>query len=121
MLQTFNQAKKVILTNNPRLNVECINGCCYGRVSKPDKGNYFKYCGQSFWEFISNNKKLYTDIIEPLAYKAKQKNETFTKSYAKVINKFTLEFGNEFCLDGEIDWKKLIKFNSSTNPKEYIS
>ncbi|MHB8174419.1 MAG: PmeII family type II restriction endonuclease, partial [Nitrospirota bacterium] len=21
-----------------------MNGCCYGRDNKPDKGDYFKYC-----------------------------------------------------------------------------
>ena len=31
-----------------------------------------------------------------------------------MINKFTKEFANEFCKDtGEIDWEKLVRFNSS--------
>ena len=25
----------------------------------PDKGEYFKYCGQEFWNFISGEKNLY--------------------------------------------------------------
>ncbi len=33
-----------------------------------------------------------------------------------MINKFTREFSNDFCKDnGEIDWKKLVRFNSATN------
>ena len=32
-----------------------------------------------------------------------------------MINKFTKEFTNEFCKDnGEIDWEKLVRYNSAT-------
>ncbi len=119
MKQNFLQAKKVIRVNNPDIVIDCINGCCYGRNSNPDKGNYYKFCGQKFWEFISGNSILYTEIIEPLGHKAKQRNSKFNRSYSKVINLFTLEFTEEFCDDGEINWDKIIKLNSSINPKEY--
>jgi len=33
-------------------NIVAVNGCCYGRDNRPDKGDYLKYCGQRFWEFI---------------------------------------------------------------------
>jgi hypothetical protein len=121
MKQNFLQAKKVIRVNNPDIVVECVNGCCYGRDSNPDKGNYYKLCGQKFWEFISGNPNLYTEIIEPLGHKAKQRNSKFNRSYSKVINQFTYEFTEEFCDDGEINWNKIIKLNSSINPKEYKS
>ena len=65
-----------------------------------------------FWEFISGNENLYTDIIEPLGHKAKQMNEQFLEAYPQVVNKFTLEFMNEFCMNGKIIWEKLVKFNS---------
>ena len=59
--------------------------------------------------------ELYTEIIEPLGHKAKQQNDEFLKSYSQMINKFTREFGNDFCdRKGAIDWEKLVKFNSST-------
>lgn len=113
MKSNFKTAKKVIRANNTDIFVECINGCCYGKDKKPDKGDYFKYCGQEFWEFISGNTDLYTEIIEPLGFKAKEKNTAFLKSYSKIINLFTLEFTKSFCFDdGEIDWEKLVKFNS---------
>jgi hypothetical protein len=57
-------------------------------------------------------KNLYTEIIEPLGHRAKEENEKFSKLYPKVINKFTLEFMNEFCSEGEIQWSKLVQFNS---------
>lgn len=115
MISDFKTAKKAIRTSNSGINITAINGCCYGRDNNSDKGNYFKYCGQKFWEFISGNTNLYTKIIEPLGHRAKEKNEDFMKSYSQMINKFTLEFGKEFCnSDGAIDWEKLVKFNSST-------
>jgi len=113
MKQNFKTAKKTIRTNNPNLQVECINGCCYGKNKKPDRGEYYKICGQEFWEFISGIPNLYIDIIEPLGHNAKQKNDAFMKSYAKVINIFTQRFTDEFCTDGEINWQKLLEFNSS--------
>ena len=113
MKADFLTAKRTLRTGNLKLMVEAVNGCCYGKDSRPDKGDYYKYCGQQFWEFISGNENLYTDIITPLGYKAKEKNEAFTTSYLQMINKFTREFLNDFCtVDGQIDWTKLVEFNS---------
>lgn len=113
MKSNFNTAKKTLRTSNSGIIIMAVNGCCYGADNKPDKGDYFKYCGQEFWEFISGNKNLYTEMIEPLGFKAKQRNEEFLQSYSQMINKFTREFINEFCLkNGDIDWKNLVEFNS---------
>ena len=113
MIDDFKTAKKTLRTSNSNLTIIAVNGCCYGIDNTPDKGDYFKYCGQRFWEFISGDSDLYTDIIEPLGHKAKEKNDDFYKSYAQMINKFTKEFSKDFCKDsGEIDWIKLVKFNS---------
>ena len=115
MIADFKTAKKILRTSNSQLQVVAINGCCYGRDNKPDKGDYFKYCGQRFWEFISDNTELFTEIIEPIGHQAKEKNDDFLKSYSQMINKFTKEFINEFCKNnGEIDWDKLVRFNSAT-------
>jgi hypothetical protein len=113
MKTDFNTAKKRMRTSNSKIRVTAINGCCYGKDDNPDKGGYYKYCGQHFWEFISGDKNLYVDIIEPLGYKAKEKNEQFLELYSKTLNKFTLEFAQEFCTKGgRIDWEKLVQFNS---------
>ena len=113
MIADFRTAKKSLRTSNSQLNIVAINGCCYGIDNNPDKGGYFKYCGQEFWSFISGNESLYIDIIEPLGYKARERNEEFQKSYSQMINKFTKEFSNSYCNDkGEINWEKLVQFNS---------
>ena len=116
MRTDFNTAKRTLRTSKSGLNIVAVNGCCYGIENNPDKGDYFKYCGQEFWYFISNEKTLYTDIIEPLSTNAKEKNEEYQKSYSKMINKFTDEFLKDFCSqDYSIDWEKLVQFNSKCN------
>jgi hypothetical protein len=113
MQDNFKQAKRILRTTSSHSrNIVAVNGCCYGREPNADKGDYFKYCGQEFWALISGNKNFYTEIIEPLGYKAKEKNEAFMGAYAAVINKFTREFMKAFCVGGKIDWNRVVSFNS---------
>ena len=113
MQDNFKQAKRILRTSSSRSkNIAAVNGCCYGREPNADKGDYFKYCGQEFWSLISGSRNFYTEIIEPLGYKAKEKNEAFMSAYAAVINKFTREFMKAFCVEGRIDWKRVVTFNS---------
>lgn len=117
----FRTAKRTLRTSNSQLNVVAVNGCCYGKDRRPDKGDYFKYCGQEFWQFISGEESLFLQIIEPLGYKAKERNEVFMNSYAQMLNKFTKEFTTDYCKDsGEIDWAKLVNFNSAKQSLQLI-
>ena len=110
----FKTAKKTLRTSNSKLNITAVNGCCYGRDNNPDKGDYFKYCGQRFWEFVSGDTGLYTKIIEPLGHQANERNDDFMQSYSQMINKFTKEFADTFCMvNGSIDWDMLVRFNSA--------
>lgn len=114
MRADFKTAMKTLRTSNSQLNIIAVNGCCYGRDNNPDKGDYFKYCGQKFWEFVSGDIDFYTKIIEPLGHQARERNDDFIQSYSQMINKFTREFADTFCLEnGSIDWDKLVRFNSS--------
>lgn len=113
MQDNFAKAQKVLRTGNSKLHVQAVNGCCYGKDGRPDKGTYHKLCGQRFWTFVSGDESLYTKLIEPIGHRAKEKNDHFQKRYAKVINLFAQEFMQDFCDDGEIDWVKLVEFNSA--------
>jgi len=114
MRDNFRNARKVLGQGGKHgANIVAINGCCYGRDNKPHKGDYLKYCGQRFWELVTGDPDFYQKIIQPLGKKAKKRNEKFNKEYARIINKFTKEFSDEFCTDGNIDWGKLLRFNSS--------
>jgi hypothetical protein len=113
MKDHFKKAKRILGTNAQKQNVVAVNGCCYGKDDTPDKGEYLKLCGQRFWELMSGDKDLYLEIIEPLGHQTHERNERFYAEYAKVLNKFTLEFTLDYCnVDGAIDWAKLLKYNS---------
>ena len=120
MKEQFRQAKRVLRTSGSKLQVEAVNGCCYGRDDNPHKTEYQKLCGQRFWEFISGDAELYVKMIEPLGHEAKQHNDQFNQAYAQVVNRFVREFTKEFCAtDGAIDWAKLARFNSAiSQPKK---
>jgi hypothetical protein len=114
MIDNFKKAKRILGTNtSASANVIAVNGCCYGKDNSPDKGDYLKLCGQRFWQFVSGNDTLYTELIEPLGHKTKEKNEQFLTEYSKVINKFTFDFIEMFCdVSGAILWEKVVQFNS---------
>ncbi|MDR2518260.1 MAG: hypothetical protein LBD13_02475 [Spirochaetaceae bacterium] len=113
MISDFKSAQKTLRTSNSQMDIICVNGCCYGKDNNPDKGIYYKYCGQRFWEFIGGDENIYTDIIEPLGHKAKEKNEEYLEKYSQMINRFTKEFIELFCdNNGKILWKELVKYNS---------
>lgn len=120
MVQNFDRARRIA---GRQEKVIAINGCCYGQGTKPDKtkGSYTKLCGQDFWNLISGEPHLYQKIIEPLGYKAKQRNEEFEQEFACLQTLFTAEFTKDYCLpDGAVDWDKIVAINSSAK-KLWIS
>ncbi len=120
MISDFNTASRILKTSNSTINVIPVNGCCYGKDKTPlKKDNYYKFCGQDFWAFISGDDNLYTNLIYPLGHKAKERNEEFLKSYAKMITKFVREFAIEYCSeDGDINWVEIVKYNSESENRE---
>jgi hypothetical protein len=118
MKADFTTAKKILRTSGSGLQIIAVNGCCYGRDNKPDKGEYFKYCGQKFWEFISGDKNLYLDIVESIGHEARAKNDAFMVMYSNLINKISRDFANLYCsASGEINWNLIVELNASEKPK----
>ena len=94
-------------------NIQPVLGICYGKTKTSYVRGYLKVVGQNFWYLISENKDLYTDIIEPIGHRAKEHNENFIGERSRVINLFTKQFIDRFCdSTGAIDWVKLVEFNS---------
>ena len=70
-----------------------------------------KIVGQNFWYLISEDKDLYTDIIEPIGYHAKEHNENFIVNRNGIVTRLTVEFAERFCdSKGIIDWIKLVEY-----------
>lgn len=112
MKRNFKAAKELLRAEGNTQEIIAVNGCCYGKDSQPDKGEYLKLCGQAFWSLISGDDDLYMKIIEPLDEEAKQKDDMFKDAYTKKINMFTAEFLNGYSVNGEIDWAKFLQFVS---------
>ncbi len=111
--ENFLKAQRIYRTSGNKIPCEPIEGCCYGNKQTKKDDGHTRLCGQSFWEFISGSKTLYTDIIEPLGTDAHIKNEQYKKEYDKMITKFSLEFGKKYCTeDGSIKWKDIVILNS---------
>ncbi|MBN1348455.1 cytosolic protein, partial [candidate division KSB1 bacterium] len=98
---------------NPSTNVQPVLGICYGKTRTSYLRGYLKVVGQNFWYLISENKALYTDIIEPIGKNARHHNESFQIEMIRVTNRLTKQFLEQFCLSsGAIDWVKLVEFIS---------
>jgi hypothetical protein len=94
-------------------NIQPVLGICYGKTKTGYVRGYLKVVGQNFWYLISENKRLYTDIIEPIGHRAKEHNDAFLLEKSKVVNRFTKAFIDEFCdHSGAIDWVSLVELNS---------
>lgn len=94
-------------------NVQPVLGICYGKTRTAHLRGYLKVVGQNFWTLISDNRQLYTDIIEPIGHRAKEHNDAFYEAKSRVVNRLTREFIEKFCApDGSIDWVRLVEFNS---------
>lgn len=111
--QDFKDAVIRVKQSRKGINPQPVLGICYGKTRTSYLRGYMKVVGQNFWYLVSENKDLYTDIIEPVGHQAEEHNMRFNTEKAKVVNRFTNQFFDRFCdKDGMIEWPKLIEFNS---------
>lgn len=119
MRDNFKAARPIVRERGITGEIVAVNGCIYGKDRNPFKRHtdpekaYYKYAGQVFWHFISDDDNLYREIIAPIDNEARQKDETFKKAYAAKVNEMTQDFTNDFMTeDRQIDWLKLIDYVS---------
>lgn len=118
MRDNFKKAKVTLRSEGTKGRVIAVNGCVYGKDGRPYKKNrdpkksYYKYCGQTFWEFISGDSELYQQIILPLDKEVKKRDDAFKELYAKTINKLTKDLLDDFAKDGVLEWEKILNFVS---------
>lgn len=129
MSQNFLDGKRKLQSQYSGWLIQPINGCTYGRDNSPQKTGkipqgdgstieleYWKLCGQDFWHFISDTRELYIEIIEPLGFRAKQRNEDFQNAYNEFISRLTRQFFLDYCHeDGSVAWECLTRFVSESN------
>ena len=120
MKTNFKVARKILKKEGEQLKIVAINGCMYGKDNKPHKvdkkdkeKSYYKFCGQEFWELITEDKDFYQKIIVPIDKEAKKRDENFKNTYNAKINELTKDFSEIYLTkDGYINWEKLIDFVS---------
>ena len=115
LVTNFNQAKKTLATSggNKNTHIVCVEACCYGSDNNSEKGTHRKLCGQEFWSLISGgSESLYQDLIVPLSYQAKERNDAIDQLYGAKLALFTKDFVEDFCPGGLIDWPLLLAYKS---------
>lgn len=123
MKANFKLARELLKVDGNNKDVVAVNGCIYGKDNRPQKidkedseRNYFKICGQEFWELISGDNDFYQKIILPIDKEAKKRDENFKNIYSAKINELTKDFSENYLTDdGHINWEKLIDFVSKKN------
>ncbi len=112
MRESFRKAIRTLRTSRSRLQIQAVNGCCYGRDNR-ERGDYKKLCGQKFWSYLTGDEMLYLKLVHPLGHKAKERNEEFQSHYAQRLNLFTKDFMEHYCTEqGLVHWEKLIALGS---------
>lgn len=95
------------------VNVQPVLGICYGKTMTRYLRGYMQVAGQNFWYLVSGNRNLYTEIIGPIGYRAREHNETFATEKGKAVNLLTKQFITRFCdSNGALDWRKLVECSS---------
>ncbi|MDX6270003.1 MAG: hypothetical protein QOD28_1226 [Acidobacteriota bacterium] len=119
MRDNFKAARDILRGRGITNEIVSVNGCIYGKDNVPFKKHkdiekqYYKYAGQEFWYFISNDDQLYQEIIKPIDKEASQKDDAFKKAYAAKVNEMTTDFTKDFMTqDNQIDWVRLIDYVS---------
>lgn len=112
--QNFAAAAK--LAKQAKARYEAIIGYGYGKKRMSGKGvpkMYQELAGQDFWAELTGEDEFYLKIIQFMGELPEQYLEDYQKSYNNAMNRLLKQFTTEFCKDtGEIDWDKLVKFNS---------
>ncbi len=119
MKKNLKKAKEILKGEGEKSKIIKVNGCMYGRDSKPYKKdkrnpnlNYHKICGQRFWELISDDNQLYKKIIQPLDKEAKKRDKIFKDLYVKKINEITKDLIDSFYKNSSLDWDKIVDYIS---------
>lgn len=92
-----------------------VLGYGYGKRNTDPKGskNYRQRSGQAFWEELTGDSDFYLKLIRLMKNYPQEHRLMYQDEWKKAINRFTREFLNNFATpDGDIDWEKLVIFNS---------
>ena len=106
--QDFEEAISITEQRKLRLNIQAVEGCCYGTDNR-EYNDYNKVCGRAFWELISGDELLFQKLVTEI-------NKTSTNGYqrevAEAIKKITGELEANWSEGKLLNWNRIIGFNS---------
>ena len=98
-----------------------VMGYGYGRRNTDPKGsrNYRQRSGQAFWEELTGDSDFYLKLIRLMKRYPQEHRVRYQVEWRKAVNRFEREFLNNFSTpDGDINWEKLVEFNSGIRKKK---
>ncbi|MCA9352487.1 TdeIII family type II restriction endonuclease [Patescibacteria group bacterium] len=122
MRKNLKKAKEILRSEGVEGDIIGVNGCIYGKDNNPHKKykrdfelDYYKLCGQEFWELISGDSELYKKLIKPLDREVQKKDDDFKEIYVKKINEMTKDLIDLFYIDDSLNWDKIVEYVSKKN------
>ena len=115
MREDFLRAIRVVRQGRRRIDVQAINGCCYG-TPDTDRGDYRKVCGAAFWELVSGEPDLYARLAVAL-------RDAAANGHAAAIEGVTERIADELAdgwCDGAgcLDWPRIVAANAARSRVE---
>ena len=100
---------------------EPVLGYGYGKRNTDPKGskNYRQRSGQAFWEELTGDSDFYLKLIRLMKHYPQEHRVKYQVEWKKAVNRFEREFLNNFSTpDGDINWEKLVEFNSGKQKRK---
>ena len=70
LVETFNGVRRILRQGNSKLNIQCIEGICYGRSATREKGTHVQLVGGHFWRDISGWEGTADGVMDLLGHHA---------------------------------------------------
>lgn len=109
MRQDFRRAIRIVRQGRRDMDVQAINGCCYG-TPDTDHGDYRKVCGAAFWELISGEPDLYARLAGSLRHASANGHNAEIEALTERIAD---ELADGWCGEaGRLDWPRVVATNA---------
>lgn len=99
-------------------NFDAIIGYCYGRASgNPPNRIFRRVAGQAFWEELTGDEQFHLKIIHAMGVLPDVHKQQYDAERVRLVLRLDKDFAVNFVTaDGDINWDKLVAFNSGKNP-----